>query len=42
VRNAKFIRNISRRVFASTGIERDRPFSLSDHYGIEAIISFDL
>jgi endonuclease/exonuclease/phosphatase family metal-dependent hydrolase len=40
VRNANLFKSITRKVKVFKGIQNNKVFSLSDHYGIEAIIDF--
>jgi endonuclease/exonuclease/phosphatase family metal-dependent hydrolase len=40
VRNLNLFKSITRKVRAFNGIRNNKPFCLSDHYGIEAIIDF--
>jgi endonuclease/exonuclease/phosphatase family metal-dependent hydrolase len=41
VRNINLFKSITRKVRVFNGIQNNKAFSLSDHYGIEAIINFD-
>jgi endonuclease/exonuclease/phosphatase family metal-dependent hydrolase len=41
VRNANLFKSITRKVRVFNGIQNNKTFSLSDHYGIEAIIDFN-